>query len=305
MASSGSLAGGVTTQQIAMNDAGAFHRTTLACMDGRGYSACKGSACGNTPDAQVGAHRAGDGRLALKIRAMAFIDPSLPHFWHLVTRLGEAQILLPAALLAAFALQRRPEGRPLVVWWFALLGAAVLLTTASKVAFIGWGIGWPELNFTGISGHAMFAAAVYPLLLGTLGSRMSPLGRRLAIGAGGALALLVGESRIVVGAHSSSEVLAGLLVGAATSATALYLARLPRARFGPVIPVAMALWLALMPAHAGLSRTHSMVTKLSLMLSGRSTPYTRGDMHREWQRRQSEPCRMPVCASQSESATET
>lgn len=152
---------------------------------------------------------------------MPFIPSSLPHFWPLLTRLGEAQILLPAALVAAFALQRRPEGRPLALWWLLLIATAALLTTASKVAFIGWGIGWPELNFTGISGHAMFAAAVYPLLLGTLASRLPPLARQLAIGAGCALALLVGLSRIKVGAHSGSEVLAGLLVGAVASALAL------------------------------------------------------------------------------------
>jgi hypothetical protein len=32
----------------------------------------------------------------------------------------------------------------LAVWWMALLSGAVLVTTASKVAFIGWGIGCPH-----------------------------------------------------------------------------------------------------------------------------------------------------------------
>jgi membrane-associated phospholipid phosphatase len=224
-------------------------------------------------------------------------DPDYLTFWHLLTRLGEAQILLPAGLLAALCLLRRPEGRPLVAWWLALLGLATLLTTASKVAFIGWGVGWPELNFTGISGHAMFAAAIYPLLLGTLNSRAGPTGRRLAVVVGGVLALLVGASRIVIGAHSGSEVLAGLLVGGAASAAALALIRLPRDLISPLIPAGVALWLAVTPAHAPPSQTHSMVTRLSLKLSGHATPYTRADMLREWKQRRSTPCEPPACGS--------
>lgn len=224
-------------------------------------------------------------------------DPDYLTFWHLLTRLGEAQILLPAALLAALSLLRRPEGRPLVAWWLTLLGFATLLTTASKVAFIGWGVGWPELNFTGISGHAMFAAAVYPLLLGTLNSRAGPAGRRLAVIAGAALALLVGASRIVIGAHSASEVVAGLLLGGAASTAALSLIRLPRAWISPLIPTAAALWLTLTPAHAPPSQTHSMVTRLSLKLSGHTTPYTRAEMLREWNQRQNTPCEPPACES--------
>jgi hypothetical protein len=48
---------------------------------------------------------------------MPISDPSSLHFWHLLTRLREAQILLPAALLAALALLRRPDARPLAAWW--------------------------------------------------------------------------------------------------------------------------------------------------------------------------------------------
>lgn len=200
--------------------------------------------------------------------------------WQLLTRLGEAEILLPAALLTVLAVLRRPEARPLAAGWLALLGAGVLLTTVTKVAFIGWGIGWPELNFTGVSGHTMFASAVYPVLLGTLASDMPPRARLLAIAAGCALALLIGVSRIKVGAHSSSEVLAGWLVGGAVSATVLVAGRLPRAMVGPVVPVLVVVWLGGMPAHAPASVTHSAVTQLALTLSGNTVPYTRSDMLR-------------------------
>jgi membrane-associated phospholipid phosphatase len=226
---------------------------------------------------------------------MAISDPSPLQFWHLLTRLGEAQILLPAALLALVTMLRHPDSRSLAAWWMALLGLAAFVTTASKVAFIGWGIGWPELNFTGISGHAMFAAAVFPLLLGTLASSAPRAGRHLAIVVGCALAALVGASRVVVGAHSVSEVLAGLLVGGAASAASLALARLPNRLISPVIPAVVALWLALVPLKAPASRSHSLVTKVALTLSGHERPYTRNAMLRELRRRERAPA---ACAPQ-------
>jgi membrane-associated phospholipid phosphatase len=209
---------------------------------------------------------------------MFLTDPSFLPAWQLVTRLGEAEILLPASLLAALALLRRAESRPLAAWWVGLLAAAIVLTTASKIAFIGWGIGWPAIDFTGISGHAMFSAAVYPLLLKMLASGRSPRARWLALGAGVAVALLVGVSRVVVGAHSVSEVVAGLVVGGAASAGALMLVRLPPTRIGPAMPATVAIWLALMVLHAPASRTHSTVTRLALKLAGHGTPYTRNDL---------------------------
>ncbi len=201
-------------------------------------------------------------------------------FWHLLTRLGEMQILLPAALLAMLTMLRRPEARPLAGWWGVLLMVAALITTASKLAFMGWGIGSAELDFTGISGHAMFAAAVYPLLLGTLASHISTTGQRLAVGAGFVLALLVGLSRLEVGAHSVSEVMAGLLLGGAVSVTTIARAGLPRAVMGMVLPALVAVWLLVMPVHAAPTKTHNLVTRLSLMLSGHSTPYTRASLLR-------------------------
>lgn len=208
-------------------------------------------------------------------------DPQNFHtFWQLLTRLGEMQILLPAALLALLAMLRRPDSRPLAGWWLVFLLTAALLTTASKLAFIGWGIGNAALNFTGISGHAMFAAAVCPLLLGTLASHAAPKRQQLAIGAGFVLALLVGISRLEVGAHSVSEVIAGLLLGGAASVGAIALAPLPRAVIGPVLPLLIAVWVGVMPLQAPPSQSHDLVTRLALRLSGQQKPHTRANLLR-------------------------
>ena len=205
-----------------------------------------------------------------------------PHFWHLVTRLGEAQIVLPAALLAAIVLLRQADARPVALWWMLLLGGASVLTTASKLAFIGWGMGWPALDFTGISGHAMFAAAVYPPLFWALLAARGPrVVRAVAVATGFALALLVGISRVMVGVHSVSEVVAGLLLGGLASVLLLGMVRLPRLSIGPFVPAVVVLFVALMSVHAPAPNTHSAVARLALLLSGNQTPHTRADMLRK------------------------
>jgi membrane-associated phospholipid phosphatase len=209
--------------------------------------------------------------------------PGSIHFWLLITRLGEAQILLPLALLTVGSLLWRPKGtnaRALALGWLALFGAAISITTASKIAFMGWGVGWAALDFTGVSGHSMFAAAVYPMVAGTLASRWAPDKRDAAIVAGFALALLIGLSRLAIRVHSPSEVVAGLLLGGMASALPLAWAGIARGSISPLVPALVAVWLAVMPVTAPASNTHSLVTRMSLMLSGRSEPFTRQDLQR-------------------------
>ena len=100
---------------------------------------------------------------------------------------------------------------------------------------------------------------------------------------GGALAILVGLSRLVVGAHTHSEVLAGLLLGGAASALAIAGARSAERttstqlapRLHPVVPVILVVWLLWTPFELPESQTHSWVVRLALTLSGHDAPFTR------------------------------
>ncbi len=203
-----------------------------------------------------------------------------PRFWQLITRLGEAEILLPLALLCALAWARHADKRRAALLWMALLVLAAALTTATKVAFIGFGIGVAAINFTGISGHAMFASAIYPLLMLTLLGAGTVTRRQLALALGCALALLVAVSRVQVGAHSWSEVAAGVLVGGAVTALVLALAETGHSVLRPLVPALFLAWMALTPLHLQASSTHSLVTRLALGLSGHVQPYTRTEMLR-------------------------
>ncbi|MBP6898330.1 MAG: phosphatase PAP2 family protein [Pseudacidovorax sp.] len=196
--------------------------------------------------------------------------------WPAVTRLGEAQLLLPAMALALLALARRPESRALAGTWLATTALAALLTTATKLAFIGWGLGLASLDFTGISGHAMFSAAILPPLLVVLAQTLRPHARvRSGWALGLALAAMVAVSRVAVGAHSWSEVIAGFALGTAASVLARLAGPLPRTPFARWPAVALLACVPLAVAWAPPSRTHDWVTQLALTASGRTTPHLR------------------------------
>ena len=206
--------------------------------------------------------------------------------WAAVTRLGEAQILLPAfaagCLWLAFMAGRRADaagdrtGRPhrdaARAWLAGLLGAT-LVTTASKVAFLGFGIGSQALDFTGFSGHAMVSMAVLPVLAALVGGL-----RGAAVG--GAMAVAVLISRVELHAHSWSEALGGALLGALVSGwTLARYRRGPDARRAPWwLPLALAGWLTLLPWRAPPSRSHDLVVAMSLWISDRPQPYTRHEL---------------------------
>lgn len=200
--------------------------------------------------------------------------------WQLLTRLGEFQMLLPAMVLVLIPLWRRAPDRSLALQWLLALGGAALVTLVSKLAFLGWGVGSTSLNFTGVSGHAMFAGALYPLTFGVLASQRARWLQRLAVGLGCCLAVIVGVSRVVVGAHSGSEVVLGLLLGGAVSMWVIVRSGLPREGVGALIPILVLAWFLLSPVHTPQLQTHSWVTRLSLALSGQPAPYTRMDLLR-------------------------
>ena len=122
--------------------------------------------------------------------------------WMFLTRWGNSLLLLPAASCICIGLWAGGERR--VAWkWAVCFGAAVLLVFATKVAFLGWGIGSRTLDFTGISGHSMLAAAVLPMLGWWLTQERSPETQRNATIAGTVVACIIGASRLLLSATRS------------------------------------------------------------------------------------------------------
>ena len=204
--------------------------------------------------------------------------------WRLVTRLGEAQILLPAMFAAWLWLVLLARAPRTALWWLAATAVVASITTLTKVAFFGYELGYAPLDYTGISGHAMFAAAVLPVLAGLLASGRTRRWRAAAVGAGYLLAALIAYSRLRVGAHSVVEAAMGLVLGSLASALALNARPLPEVRPPLWLGAAMMLWMLSLPVGAPPSLTHDWVVRLSLAVSDRAAPYSRRAMHRDHRR---------------------
>ena len=199
-------------------------------------------------------------------------------FWFWVSRLGESPIVLPVALALMLLFVVIAFNAPVRNWALAL-GMAGLLTAASKIAFMGWGLGIATLDFTGFSGHAMLSAAIYPVLGHVFARRRHGSKAWWGAAMGLGLAALIAVSRVTTHAHSVSETVAGFLLGCSASAFAVGFMSPDRLRVPRWAWVGAAAWLVLMPMVAMPFSTHGAVIKVALMLSQRQQPYQRSDLH--------------------------
>ena len=140
----------------------------------------------------------------------------------LLLHLGDLGLVMPAAAAIGTALLAA-RGWRMALWWGLLFGLGAALVGASKIAFLGWGGGWPALSFKSFSGHATGAMAVLPMLSYLLLYSLAPRLRHAGAGAGVLLALCVALLLVLFGEHSTSEALAGCLLGAMASMGSLYL----------------------------------------------------------------------------------
>jgi membrane-associated phospholipid phosphatase len=174
----------------------------------------------------------------------------------------------------------------LALAWCLLFGATLLIAAASQMAFLGWGIGIRALAFTGFSGHATRAAAVFPvalfLLLERRGLRRENrrhAGRtdkqdrreggwlRAAVLAGVLLAVGVAVARVKVDAHTPSEAAAGCLLGLACAG--LFIVRTRAASDRSPQPLLLGLLAAtLLLPRADPINSHEWLTAAALKMSG-------------------------------------
>lgn len=192
------------------------------------------------------------------------IQNQMPDVWKLLSSLGDSRWLLPMIAILLISLPR------LAFKWRALAAIAITaaMTLASKLAYMGWGLGIAGIDFTGFSGHAAMSSTIYPVA-GTLLAGTPRPARIAGFAAGAILALLIGWSRIPLHAHSLSEVVAGLVLGIAAAAWTVRAKELPERPSHWILTAALVAGLAL-PIAAPHLRTHEVVVELAKWLSGRS-----------------------------------
>ena len=188
--------------------------------------------------------------------------------WTRITDLGDAAVMLPAGIvIAAWLLLSRAWQSALL--WLSLFGAGAILVVCTKIAYLGWGMGG-QLDFTGISGHAMTATSVLAVAGYFVGSKLSRSRAIVATALGCCVGVLVGISRIMVGAHSASEVVAGCALGGLVALVAVTGIRAkPKLVAAPLVLAVTLLTLEL-AVHGDQVPSEQLISKVALYLSGHS-----------------------------------
>ena len=206
--------------------------------------------------------------------------------WQWVSFFGDSTVLLPSAAAVFIVLFLRRPSRQIAWQWGLLFGITGAIVSASKLAFMGWGIGIRELDFTGFSGHTALSTAFWPIFLWLLCTRGSVALRRTAVVMGYLLAGLVGYSRLAIHAHSPSEVIAGLLLGACGSALFLLLQRNSSRVVDAQLSWGGVLSLIIIPVvllNIGTKApTQSLLGEIAVKLGPLEKPFTRADMHKHF-----------------------
>ena len=153
----------------------------------------------------------------------------------MITRVGNFTTLLAVTLLAVGILWWRRERTDAVFVAFAFAGAQVL-STGMKLGFQRERPFFPdplstESTYSFPSGHSLVSLAVYGSIALVLARRLRTRGERvLLLCTAGALVAAIGFSRIYLGVHFLTDVLAGFAAGAAWLAL-LYVVLEARSRY--------------------------------------------------------------------------
>jgi membrane-associated phospholipid phosphatase len=194
--------------------------------------------------------------------------------WHKITFVGDSVVLLPAGLVILLWLAAGHAWR-MAFWWGLLFASGLFVVVATKIAFIGWGIGIESLDFTGVSGHAMRAAAVFPVIAWLFLQRSKEEERRTGIAIGVAIGMLIAVSRVVLHYHSLSEAVSGWALGSMVAFGFVGMARsLPKPGVNRWL-IAIAMMGLLPTSYAEPAPTNQWMNAMALYLSGHDQPYVR------------------------------
>lgn len=188
-------------------------------------------------------------------------------WWMTLSVLGSMSVTGPLGIVVAVWLLAGRTWR-LSLSWCLLFGIGMLLVVATKVAWYGWGIGIPEWKFAGLSGHAMRACAVYPVVFYLMFLKASRVVRHLALAAGVLLAGLISLSRVPVLAHSMSEVVLGGALGLAVALAFIVAARSEQPAVVGRILVALCVPLVLVMPFTKPVPAEQWVREVAMQLSG-------------------------------------
>lgn len=176
-----------------------------------------------------------------------------------------------AAAIAAWLIAGRAW--KMALCWCVMFAAGLSLVALSKIAFLGWETGIPSLDFKALSGHALRATAVIPVLFFVVLQRTSTSWRTGGVVLGLGVSVGLGVLLVHFKFHTASEVIPSFMLGTFVSLGYIRIARtLPAPRINrwtvPLSMIVFVVFFSLKPS----SINHRLVD-VALYLSGRDRPY--------------------------------
>jgi undecaprenyl-diphosphatase len=168
-------------------------------------------------------------------------EPWLTSGMRTITALGSTRVLVPVIVIAGLALSRRGRSwLPLLTLAVAQAGSIVLYDTVKLLVHrprpsVGPLVATAS-GYAFPSGHAAQAMAVYVTLAVILTAGRRATTRAAVVAAALVMAFLVGVSRIYLGVHWTTDVIAGWALGAAWLAALASAVRLSTARLSTARP---------------------------------------------------------------------
>lgn len=192
--------------------------------------------------------------------------------WQQIVDIGHTAVMLPAALaLTAWMLAGRAW--KMALCWCLMFGAGLAIVALSKIAYLGWHAGVPALAFQALSGHALRATAVLPVLGFIVLQGAHRRVRTAAVLLGLMASLFIGALLVYFRFHTTSEVLGSTVLGLGVSLGFIRAARhLPAPRLGPWTAVCAVAVLAGVAVLKPSAINHRLVD-VALYFSGRDRPY--------------------------------
>ena len=151
---------------------------------------------------------------AVRLWVHGFASPPLTSAMRVITRMGTTG--LAAVLIVAIAVFLSKGWKRAIVWMVLSLLGATILSVSLKYGFHRprpvpfFGIAPHSYSFP--SGHSLFSLCVYGTLAGLINARVRSLWWRVLVWTVAALLVIaIGLSRIYLGVHYPSDVIAGYL----------------------------------------------------------------------------------------------
>ena len=163
-----------------------------------------------------------------------FASPSMTRTMTIISHMGSRVLIVE--LVLAFILFARLRWRRAAIWLAVTMTGALLLELTLKYAYhrarpiAFFGIVPNSYSFP--SGHALTSLCFYGVMAGLLSARIKSLPWRIALWTAAVLLIIaIGLSRIYLGVHYPSDVLAGYLAATVWVSAVIVLDHVRKARF--------------------------------------------------------------------------